>query len=194
MEVSEMRPAASAAPANWVLQSHVDWWELVRYGPPDFDAYVRIAFGEDVRSDAVNPPEAAQIDAVRAALAVLASHTTTPNVCYAAIWEGWTSQPLAPQAPRVEIPNRTMLLFTGHVEALRNAPALAWYGSETDGAAPHLAWPEDQAWCLACEVDEELEFTVGCSRDAARSLGRALPGRVREARYGEPAALYRESP
>ncbi|RMB58715.1 hypothetical protein EAX62_11280 [Tessaracoccus antarcticus] len=24
--------------------------------------------------------------------------------------------------------------------------------------APHLVWPEDRAWCLACEVDEEIEF------------------------------------
>jgi hypothetical protein len=29
-------------------------------------------------------------------------------------------------------------------------------------------WPEDQAWCLACEVDEEIEFTVGCSLDVSK--------------------------
>ena len=29
-----------------------------------------------------------------------------------------------------------------------------------DDHEPHLVWPEDQAWCLACEVDEEVEFTV----------------------------------
>jgi len=92
----------------------------------------------------------------------------------------------------VAIPNRAMLLFTGPVEALSDAPALAWYGSLAGGGtAPHLVWPQDQAWCLACEVDEEIEFTVGCSEEAAQALARALPGAVRRAHYGEPAPLYR---
>jgi hypothetical protein len=93
----------------------------------------------------------------------------------------------------VEIPNRAMLLFTGPVDALSDAPALAWYGSLAGGGpAPHLVWPQDQAWCLACEVDEEIEFTVGCSEEAAQALARVLPGAVRRAHYGEPAPLYRD--
>jgi len=86
-----------------------------------------------------------------------------------------------------------MLLSTGPVEALRDAPALAWSGS-AEGVAqePHLVWPEDQAWCLACEVDEEIEFTVGCSEEASQGLARALPGTVRRVGYGEPAPMYRD--
>ena len=135
----------------------------------------------------------APVDAVRAALASLGSYTTTSSRWYAAIWQGWVSEASAPQAPRVEIPNRAMLLFTGPVEALRDAPALAWYGSATGVAQePHLVWPEDQAWCLACEVDEEIEFTVGCSGEASQALARALPGAVRRVRYGDPAPMYRD--
>lgn len=86
-----------------------------------------------------------------------------------------------------------MLLFTGPVGALSDAPALAWYGSaERVFQDPHLVWPEDQAWCLACEVDEEIEFTVGCSEEASQALASALPGAVRRVRYGEPAPLYRD--
>jgi hypothetical protein len=86
-----------------------------------------------------------------------------------------------------------MLIFTGPVEALRDAPALAWYGSAAGiNQGPHLVWPENQAWCLACEVDEEIEFTVGCSVDASQALAKALPGTVRRVHYGEPAPLYRE--
>src|SRR4051794_23821917 len=85
-----------------------------------------------------------------------------------------------------------MLLFTGPVEVLRDAPALAWYGSARGYQEPHLVWPEDQAWCLACEVDEEVEFTVGCSVDASRALDKALPGAVRRVHYGDPAPLYRD--
>jgi hypothetical protein len=125
----------------------------------------------------------APVDAVRAALASLSSYTTTPSRGYAAIWEGWVSGTPTPQAPLVEIPHRVMLLFTGPVEALRDAPALAWYGSAAGVAQePHLVWPEDQAWCLACEVDEEIEFTVGCPGEASQALARALPGAVRRVR------------
>jgi hypothetical protein len=193
VRVTEIRPAGDADAAQWLLRSDVDWWDLVRYGPPGFDVYVRIAFSQDFDADAGNLSGEAPVDAVRAALATLGSYTTTSSNGYAAIWEGWVSGVSAPQAPRVEILHRVMLLFTGPVEALRDAPALAWYGSaagvEQD---PHLVWPQDQAWCLACEVDEEIEFTVGCSVEASQALARAVPGAVRRVRYGEPAPLYRD--
>jgi len=193
MKVTGIRPAADADAAQWLLRSDVDWWDLVRYGPPGFEMYVRITLPQYSGADVGNSPGEAPVDAVRLALVTLGSYTATPSQGYAAIWEGWTSMAPPPQAPRVEIPNRAMLLFTGPVEALRDAPALAWYGSAAGvGQEPHLVWPEDQAWCLACEVDEEIEFTVGCSGEAFRALARALPGAVRRVRYGEPAPLYRD--
>lgn len=85
------------------------------------------------------------------------------------------------------------MLFSGPVSELRDAPALAWYGSAQGVLQePHLVWPDDQAWCLACEVDEAIEFTVGCSLDAAQALARALPGAVRRVLYGESAPMYRD--
>ena len=53
-------------------------------------------------------------------------------------------------------------------------------------------WPEDHAWCAACEVDEEIECTVGCSVDASLALAGALPGAVRQVRCGDPAPMYRD--
>jgi hypothetical protein len=189
--VTQIRSAGDADAAQWLLRSDVDWWDLVRYGPPGFDVYLRVAFPHGSDADS-NPSGEAPVDAVRTALTTLGSYTTTP--CgYAAIWEGWISGRTPPQAPRVEIPHRVLLLFTGPVETLRDAPALTWYGSATGIAQdPHLVWPQDQAWCVACEVDEEIEFTVGCSGEASRALARALPGAVRRVRYGEPAPLYRD--
>ena len=155
--------------------------------------YARIVFRQESPADPDNRSGEAPADAIHAALTVLAAYTATPFNGYAAIWEGWVSGPPVPRAPRVEIPNRTMLLFTGPVEALRDAPALAWYGSAAGVAqAPHLVWPGDQAWCLACEVDEEIEFTVGCSAAAFQALARARPAAVRRASYGEPAPVYRD--
>lgn len=184
--MTNLRAAATADPAQWLIRSDADWWDLVRYGPPGFDVYVRVAFGDDADSDAEDPT-------LRTALATLAGHTTTPASGYAAVWEGWTSGESVPSAPRVPIPNREMLLFTGPVDELRDAPALAWYGS-AHGVyqEPDLVWPEDHAWCLACEVDEEIEFTVGCSVDASRALAEALPGAVRRVLYGESAPMYRD--
>jgi hypothetical protein len=150
--------------------------------------YVRIAFSQD--PDGVDP--AGEDPALRLTLATLATFTATAASGYAAIWEGWGGDP-PPEAPRVPIAHRAMLLFTGPVGVLRDAPALAWFGS-AHGCyqEPHLVWPEDQAWCLACEVDEEIEFTVGCSVDASQALARALPGAVRRVHYGDPAPLYRD--
>ena len=188
MAMTEIRPAANADAARWLLRAEVDWWDLVRYGPPGFDAYVRIALAQSGECADTGGEE----PALRTALTTLASYTATPANGYAAIWEGWTGGDPAPQAPRVEIPHRVMLLFTGPVGALRDAPALAWYGSAQGYQEPHLVWPEDQAWCLACEVDEEIEFTVGCSVESSQALARALPGAVRRVHYGEPAPLYRD--
>jgi len=186
-------PALDRRPGHWLFEAGVDWWDLVRYGPPGFDAYLRIALtGHDAHGDG---DAEGQVEAFRIALATLAGHTTTPATAYAAIWEGWTSGGTEPEAPRLPIPHRTMLLFTGAIGVLRDAPALAWFGS-ADGCdgEPHLVWPEDQAWCVACEVDEEIEFGVGCSFEAARALRDALPGAVRIVNYGEAAPLYREDP
>lgn len=153
----------------------------MRYGPPGFDVYVRIAFPSDDQGE--------RVDVIGAALATLAPHTVTPHQGYAAVWEGWGGNPPHPRAPRVHIPNREMLLFTGHVSVLKDAPALAWGESGSD-VAPHLLWPEDQSWCLACEVDEEIEFTVGCSTAAAEALVRAFPDDARRVLYGEDVPLY----
>lgn len=179
----QIKPADDAAAAGWLLCADVDWWDLVRYGPPGFDAYVRIAFDPDGNQEHSR---------VRQALRMLSEHTSTPDHGYAAIWEGWGGQP-NPTAPVVPIPHRTMLLFTGPVEILSDTPSLAWYGYPGQGAEPHLVWPRDQAWCLACEVDEEIEFTVGCSGAASQALAESLPGAVRRVYYGEPAPLYDES-
>lgn len=176
-----IRPAQSDRGAQWLLDNDSDWWTLVRYGPPGFEAYVRIALGGDDREDAV-----------QAALSALRSLTGTPDSCFAAVWEGWCGSPTLRVAPRLAIPNREMLVFEAPLRLLSDAPALAWsepYEPGT-GVVPHLAWPEDRAWCMACEVDEEIEFTVGCSAAAADALDRALPGATRVSVYGSPAPLY----
>jgi hypothetical protein len=77
--------------------------------------------------------------ALRLALAALAGYTATPADAYAAIWEGWIAGDPAPEAPRVPIPNRMMLLFTGPVGLLRDAPELARFGPQLTAFMRHIA-------------------------------------------------------
>jgi hypothetical protein len=189
--MAEMRPATSAEPAQWLLRSGVTWWDLVRYGAPRFDAYLRIAF-DSAPHAAGQADEDPDEDRFRLALGVLARHTGTPATAYAAIWEGWSSGLPTVTAPRLLIPNRTMLLFTGPVDVMRDAPALAWRVAGRVNQEPHLVWPDDHAWCVACEVDEEIEFTVGCGEQTAQALAAAMPGAVRRVGYGDAAPLYRD--
>lgn len=177
-----LRPAANADAAQWLLRS--DDQHVGRYGPPGFDAYARIAFTEEPMED--------EDPVLRLALETLANHTATPDVAYAAVWEGWGAEP-NPEAPRVSMPGREMLLFTGPVEILRDAPSLAWYGVASGFHEPDVVWPEDQSWCLTCDVDEEIEFSVGCSAEAFQDLFRALPGAVRRVAYGQEAPLWRDT-
>ena len=170
MRVTEIRPAADAGAAQWLLRSDVDWWDLVRYGPPGFDVYVRIALPQESEAEADNPSGGAPVDAIRAALATLGPYTTSPSQGYAAIWEGWVSGDPAPQAPRVEIPNRAMLLFIGPVEALRDAPALAWYGSAGSESGTDRRYPKG----LPCSGGFSCAMaSARCSRRISfRSSGR----------------------
>ena len=167
--------AETAAPGAWLLASGAHWWDLVRYGPPGFEVYARVDFDEG--------------DTPARALELLASRTGTPEAAYAAVWEGWCGRP-PPPAPVLLIPARTMHLFAATVAELREGPAAAW-GQHFPGVPPHLAWPEDRAWCLACEVDEDFAFTVGCDRSTLEHLAEALPGGVREVSYGADEPLWR---
>lgn len=185
--MTDLHAAASAEPGQWLLEHDVGWSDLVRYGPPTFEVYVRVAFEEPSAAD-----ERHGADALRHAIASLAAFTNTPGAGYAAVWEGWAGVPLL-HAPLVDVPERPMRLFRGPLDVLRDAPALAWYGSAHGRFhEPQLVWPEDRVWCVACEVDEDIEFTVGCSEDAALALAQELPGSVRRVEYGQPAPLYRD--
>ena len=192
--VSDLRPASDLLPAAWVLDAALtgDAPVVLRYGPPGFDAYLRLSV------DPVGPVALSlDVDAMEIALRVLAGHTTTPEVAHVGVWHGYgfASGP-APDAPVVPLPNAWMYLFTGPVSAMRYAQQVVWSlaGGVPDtgiDAEPDLVWPADHAWCLACEVDEEIEFSIGCTDAAASALEEALPGLVRRVAYGQDAPWER---
>lgn len=195
--MSVLRPAADTTPADWILDSARvgDAPTVLRYGPPGFDAYLRLPVDGNVPID-VGP--GAKVHPMEAALQVLAAHTTTPDVAYVGVWHGYgfDNSP-APTVPVVPFPNAWMYLYTGPVSAMRYAQQSVWsFPDRTPDAGidaePDLVWPADHAWCLACEVDEEIEFSIGCSNTAAAALEEALPGRVRRVTYGQDAPWERD--
>ena len=117
---------------------------------------------------------------------ILRDWTATPEDCWFCVWDGYgwesarpflfaassdTVQPPATSAPprqgpvpgqvlggpRVQLPNRSYLLYQGSAEAALALPAL----ERTLGQCPNLWWPADRAWCVASEIDLPWTYIGG---------------------------------
>ena len=114
---------------------------------------------------------------------ILRSETSTPNHCWFCLWDGWgweraqpftatrtprgaipdtPRDPVIPVAvwrgPRVRLPNRNYLLYTGSVDDA--IPALG-SGGHPFGQGANLWWPADRAWCVATEIDLPWTYVSG---------------------------------
>ncbi|MGH3503609.1 MAG: hypothetical protein ACRDQA_22335 [Nocardioidaceae bacterium] len=126
-------------------------------------------------------------------VAILREHTTTPDRCWFCMWDGhgWDTArgltaftdadgdtvpgaqpPIDPvparvrAGPRVRLPGRDYLLYTGPV-----ADALAFVPEE--GQTPSLWWPEDRSWCVASEIDLSWSYLAGPTALVERVLTRS---------------------
>jgi hypothetical protein len=123
--------------------------------------------------------------------------TATPEQCWFCIWDGYgwsnvhqmtsdgTSSVLpdpVPESvrngPRVHLPHRDYLLYSGPVEA-----ALATLQITEFGETPNLWWPEDRSWLVATEIDLAWTY-VGGPRGMIEAL---LADRRIEALPADPA-------
>jgi hypothetical protein len=121
----------------------------------------------------------------QALIRLLPAFTSTPDACWFCLWDGYGyvtgavtqlsefkqgSAPAGERRPRrwnlrmplpkaignlpgrkrVKLPNRDYLLFRGPI-----AKAEGW----EDG--PNLWWPDDQAWCVASEIDHPYSYVGG---------------------------------
>jgi len=82
-------------------------------------------------------------------VAILRTHTATPNHCYLGLWEGFGVPELQAFAgfPRLMLPHRNYFLFLGPIDA---GMSLSFGDFQHP---PNLWWPEDHAWCVATEID-----------------------------------------
>ena len=122
-------------------------------GPPPWN-------GQGPERGSLDPADAETL------IELLRRHTSTPDHCLFCMWDGWgwdtamyvalpgeppipLPDPVPPEVrygPRVRLPGRDYLLYTGPVDA-----ALAFAGSP--GQTPNLWWPADRAWCVASDID-----------------------------------------
>lgn len=99
--------------------------------------------------------------------AVLGRHTTTPAVCWFAVWDGWADLPSElSDAPTFKLPGRRYVLLRGPIDAA--AESLA-YGEVPDDRSANLWWPSDHGWCVATDIDLDSTY-IGASAAAIAEL------------------------
>jgi hypothetical protein len=88
----------------------------------------------------------------------LKSATTTPERCWFAMWEGFGGLDDGGIRERVELPNRSYLLYTGTIDRALESP------DPVMDQSANLWWPEDRAWFVASEIDFDSTFVGGDDR------------------------------
>ena len=96
----------------------------------------------------------------------LAPATSTSELCYFAVWEGFGDSVAPPRLePKLELPNRAYDLFSGPIAAARTSLSVVPWGHRS----ANLWWPADRAWCVATEVDFAWTY-VGGPRDCIAAV------------------------
>jgi hypothetical protein len=112
---------------------------------------------------------------------LLRRFTTTPDECWFCLWDGYDLQgvpltapgepsvprpdplPLAVRnGPRVRLPNRDYLLYSGSVEDAV-APVPVPFSDTAFSHTANLWWPSDRAWAVASEIDLSSTYVGGSS-------------------------------
>ena len=100
----------------------------------------------------------------RRLISVLRPRTTTPELCWFAIWDGFGRIAVSRESAKLMMPNRPMVLFSG--------PITGWIAHQERDLSEQSAslwWPEDRAWCVATDVDLMTTY-VGASEDCVHDL------------------------
>jgi hypothetical protein len=113
--------------------------------------------------DAGPQPGSLSEEIARALAGVLVQHTTSPDRCWFAFWEGWGAlRDDLTSGPVFQLPARGYHLLTGPLSAVDE--------SALDVPGPHhqpyyqsasLWWPDDRSWLVATEIDLESTY-IGC--------------------------------
>lgn len=88
-------------------------------------------------------------------VAALRRHTSKPDRCWFAVWEGWGGSERPPRVPLLEIPGRRYLVVAGTLDdAARSFHPFSYQSAS-------MWWPDDRAWFVSTEVDFEYTYVGG---------------------------------
>jgi len=168
---AKVRWAALGRDANTALQPTTQFESLVSSAKPHIDP---------PRRGTLDPDE------LEALIELLAAHTSQPESCWFAMWDGYgwiqgppalahlharhrtQPTPIRPHAdqvaPRVHVPGRSFLLWHGPIESATTfcRPPI-WQ-------SPNLWWPYDRTWCVASEIDLYSSYVGGAQALIDRML------------------------
>jgi hypothetical protein len=109
-------------------------------------------------------PEVGVLPAVTAELLArtLARHTAVEDRCWYAVWNGWGQLHLQSnfhKHPTFELPGRAYYLARGPLAAVEQSAA----ARSTCNVPCSLWWPDDNAWCVATDIDLDSTYVGGSS-------------------------------
>lgn len=185
-----MQPAADIGPASWIEHADQPWYVVATYGPPGLVKYARIGMaGDDEYPDEATDtrtwvdPNRARWESV---VSTLAEFTTTPDTIHLGLWDGTGSYGTVD--PYFSITSRRYALMSGNLAGALDRTLLSDDRVPNVYDIPHLAWPDDRAWVIACDTDEDRNYTVGGSSEAIDAV-LAIEGlRGVTVSYGTPEA------
>lgn len=152
--------------------ANVTWTELARHLGREPHRLMQLGYQagsiENLQGLYEYPPDPGDLpaDIAQILAQLLAPHTSTPQECFFAIWDGWNARPSQGLGASFRIPGRHLHLYTAPLSTA--AERFTTEGS-TFTHSPNIWWPADQAWCVATEIDLTCTY-VGCSNDAAHQL------------------------
>jgi hypothetical protein len=112
-----------------------------------------------------HPPKTGTLppESIPTLASALARHTTTPDRCWFAVWNGFgVTRKDVRRAPTFLAPQREYHLLRGPTESA--AESVTEPPSEQ---SPNVWWPDDRAWCVATDIDLNSTY-IGCD-DACRA-------------------------
>lgn len=209
-----LRHEPDVSVADWVVRADAPWTDVSGHGPPGFEAYATVHFGDEDDDPYLSDP-----DVVALVTRLAAAHTTTPERAWFALWDGWgdlesgrifaamdphrsfgrvfsappprRTPPAFDAAvlrgPRADLQGyRAYLLFTGAVAEVGEWGARPLAPDwPRDLPQASFTWPADHAWCIASDVDPDW-FGVGGSQALVDAVLAHPDLDAEPATYGSP--------
>jgi hypothetical protein len=157
---------SEVAKANHRIAHRRMQWPGIMGSDPHYQNPSEISFLTNFPNEGSLPPEVA-----RPLWQVLAAFTTTAGTCWFAVWEGWGCLAADVQkSPSFAIPERRLHLFWASIEAIE---ASFCHVPPFYHQSANLWWPDDQAWCVATEIDFMSTYVAGTEEAIAALMARS---------------------